>query len=167
VPRTLFAPNHFHHLSIPRFAARYPEARIVAGQTAIPRLRKKTGLSRIEAAEGASFLECRGTKTGETWLSLEAGGERTWVVCDAFFHVTREVTGAMGFALRATKTLPGLSIGNTFRWLALRDQAEYREWAQTALAGERPARLVVSHGEPVSGPGLNERLESLLRSRLR
>ena len=62
-PRVLFAPNHFHHLSLARFRDRYPQALAVATWTALTRLQAKghEGLSDVTAAApllpaGARFV---------------------------------------------------------------------------------------------------------------
>jgi hypothetical protein len=107
-PAILFAPNHYHHLSMARFRARWPKAAAVASETALPRLRAKghEGLMPIEAVAnllpaGARWLPCAGTRAGEAFLSIDDGGARTWIVSDAFFNVERPVTGVTGLALRA------------------------------------------------------------------
>jgi hypothetical protein len=171
-PRVLFAPNHFHYLSLARFVERYPKAIVVAGEGAAPRIAKRSEVEPRAAGSGlvppgVRFLECAGTKTGETWLSFtDDDGSRAWLVCDAFFHVTRPVTGMTGFILKSLGTLPGLCIGNTFRWLSVRDVATYRAWALDAIARERPRRMYMSHGEPVEGEDLPERLTELVKRRL-
>jgi hypothetical protein len=170
--RVLFAPNHFHHLSLTRFAVRYPSALTIATSVAIPRLTSKghDGLVAVSEAasmlpHGAHFLECAGTRAGEGWISLESD-RRTWIVCDAFFHVTRHVTGAAGIFLRVTRAWPGLSLGETFRWFALRDAPSYRAWALEMLERERPKRMLFSHGEAVEREDLPEELARLIRLRL-
>jgi|SRR5579883_2991670 len=176
-PRVLFAPNHFHHLSLRRFHERWPEARVVAGAVAIPRLQKlgHAAVTHVDAVTdllpaGARWLEAEGTRAGETLLSLprDDGGAagRTWIACDAFFHVERRVTGLAGVALRALKTTPGLAIGQTFNWVALRDRAAYRAWVLAALERERPTELWMSHGDRVARADLPEVLGELVRRRV-
>lgn len=189
-PEILFAPNHYHHLSLAKWRARFPKARIVASEGARPRLSKQkkivaAGLT-IEPLESVAselprdvrFLVCPGTKTGETFLSIpfrarEPGqtGEgagvsaRALLVCDAFFHVTRPTTGLMGFILRATDTAPGLTIGKTFMWLALKDRAAYGTWLRRVLAEEAPTKLFFSHGAPYD-VGTREELDRLVSRKL-
>ena len=172
-PRILFAPNHFHHLALPRFREQWPAALVVAGRLAIPGLKKRGHDTVVHIDEatpllppGARWLECEGTRAGETLLSIEGATGRTWIACDAFFNVERPVTGVMGVVLHALKTTPGLAIGQTFNWLALRDRRVYREWALAALERERPTTLWMSHGETVVRPDLSEVLSQLVRARV-
>jgi hypothetical protein len=169
-PRILFAPNHFHHMSLKRFAERWPRARVVAGSRAIARIARKSGIVPRPVIEtedllprGARWLECDGVATGETWLALD-GGEL--LVSDSFFNVTREVTGFEGFMLRAMKTLPNLVIGSTFLMVGVRDARTYREWALAAIERIAPNKLWVSHGDAVEGDDLAEHLSSLVRARV-
>jgi hypothetical protein len=115
--------------------------------------------------EGARFLRCAGLKTGEVWLSFSDEGRRTLLVCDAFFHVCRPVTGVAGFLLRRLGIASGLKIGDPFRWLAVADRAIYRAWAAETLRREAPTRLAVSHGDPLEAEDLAQSLSSLVDAR--
>lgn len=172
-PRVLFAPNHFHHLSLQRFRERWPDAVAVASEAALPRLRDKghEGLGGLESASallppGATWLRCEGTKSGEAWLSVPRGAGRAWIVCDAFFHVTRPLSGMTGLALRALAVAPGLRVSRTFRWLAVRDRAAYRAWALEKIAREAPSELHVSHGETLAAADLPARLTEAIERAL-
>lgn len=174
VPRVLLAPNHFHHLSLERFRARYPDAIAVAAKSALSRLQAKghRGLRDVMEVEdllpaGSRVLCPEGLRSGETWLSLAGENDaRTLLVGDAFFHVLRPVKGVPAFFLRRLHTLPGLCIGDTFRWLAVRDRAAYRRWATDVLAREQPRRLAVCHGEILASDDLAQRLISLVEARV-
>ncbi len=169
--RVIVAPNHFHHMGLPTFRARYPEARVVASERAIPRLLAQghEGLEPIERTllpAGLSFHVASGVRTGETFLSYEVGAVRTLLVCDAFFHVTRELRGPMGLALRATQTGPGLKTGRTFKYLAIADRDAYVRWVGETLRTIRPGRVRFSHGAPIEGPRLVEDLLASVTERL-
>jgi hypothetical protein len=173
-PGVLFAPNHFHHLGLSRFRARYPDALVVAGEGALPRLKAKGhgGLRELTAAEpllpeGARLLRCAGLRTGEAWFSFIDDGKRTLLTSDAFFNVAAPVTGIAGFMLRRMQAAPGLQLGATFIWLGVRDRAAYRAWVRETLAREAPARILFSHGEPLEAADVSERLTDLIERRLR
>lgn len=158
--RVLVAPNHFHHMSLPRFRERYPKAIAVTSDGAFPRLTKQghVELHPLAAAEphlppGAHFIQPPGLRSGEAWLSLPGEGGPTWLVCDAWFNVTRKLTGLMSLFARVTRTGPGLSVGRTFRVLGVSDRATFLPFARTELDRERPAILLPSHGEPILAEG--------------
>jgi hypothetical protein len=188
-PRLLLAPNHFHHLglpewterypeavpiALPEWTERYPEAVPIASEQALPRLRRqhpRVTFRPLAEGErllpaGVSFLVPEGTKTGEVWLRIASPQGVAWVVSDAFFNVLRPVTGFPGVVLRATGTVPGLRIGATFTLLALGDRRRFAAWTLDRLAADRPVALAVGHGEPVLSEHLSDRLAELLRRRL-
>lgn len=167
-PRFLLAPNHFHHLSLGRFRQQWPEAQALAAPQALPRLSRRGHAGLL--AVGAEALDlgpvrlhpAAGTRTGETWVSAN----ETLVVCDAFFNLPGPLRGAMGAVLKATRTGPGLRLGRTFRWLALDEPKTYRAWAEAKLEELRPTRVVFSHGDPIEGGDVVERLQRALREAL-
>ena len=89
-PRVLLAPNHFHHLSLARFRARYPEVdcrKCEIGE--FPRLEAKghRGLRDVIEVEGllpsGSRVLCPGggfapAKPGCPWGSTSAARARFW-----------------------------------------------------------------------------------------
>lgn len=169
-PRFLFAPNHFHNVSIDRYAKRFPGAVAIASHGAIPRLRGKVKtpvepLESVALPAGAQFLVPEGTKSGEAWLSIDGATGPTWIVCDAFFNETRPVKGLFGFVLRQLKIAPGLCVGRTYTFLALRDSKKYLADVLAMTEKEKPARVLFSHGDPLE-EDVPEALTAILHQRL-
>jgi len=98
------------------------------------------------------LLDCEGTKNGETWLVVEREGQKTLIVCDAFFNVEEQCTGFEGFVLRRLRTVGGLQIGRTFGWVGIADKKRYRAWASETLEREKPTAIAFSHGAPLRDP---------------
>lgn len=168
---TLIAPNHFHHLALPAFRARYPEARVLASERAIVRLtsqghRDLRAIERASMPEGVSIHVAEGTRSGETFLSYTRAGKKTLVVCDAFFHVNTPVRGVIGAILHATATTPGLKVGRTFKYMALSDARAYRRWAEQTIRAVAPERVLFSHGEPLERAGVTDALLRAIDERL-
>lgn len=169
-PSVIVVPNHYHHLSLARFREHYPDAVAVAHPDAHARLSRKghDGLSSsIELPPHVSLLAGEGTKNGELWVEVDAPEDRSWLVGDAFFHMTRPLRGPAGWFLRFTKATPGLCIGDTFRWVGLREEARYRAWLLDRLAERPPSRVGFCHGEPFEGESVADELTSLAELRLR
>jgi hypothetical protein len=167
VPRFLVATNHYHWLGIPEWSARFPDARIVATKTAAPRLRSKLGreigaLDDVELPSGIRWLEAPGIGSGEIFVDAEG----TWIVCDAFFNEPEPGTGVMGFGLRLSGTIPGLRIGQTWKFLQLANRSVYKEWMLARLASAPPSGLIMAHGAPIGGSDLGTRLADLVRERV-
>ncbi len=172
-PQILFAPNNYHHLGLPSYRERYPEAAVVASRKALPRLSDK-GNKGLKAAEdvqadlpqGMRFLVSEGTKSGETFLSIPSEQGRTWIVCDAFFNAPGPIAGAQGVLLKMLRTAPGFCVGTTFWLLALKNTKAYLQWLKAKLDEEKPTRLLFSHGAPLEGDDLPERIWQLAQRRL-
>ncbi|MCZ7680230.1 MAG: hypothetical protein M5U28_16275 [Sandaracinaceae bacterium] len=172
-PSAALAPNHFHYMGLREARERYGDLACVASGTAAPRLTAKCGHDfasldalRERLPSSVTLLEPPGTKTGEVWLRVETDGGVAWAVCDAFFSVSRPLSGMMGLVLRATGTAPGLRIGSTFLWLALADRRAYRRWLEERLEEDAPRVLVPSHGDVIHDEALPERLRELAARRL-
>ena len=168
-PRVLVAPNHFHHMSLPRYRERYPDAWAVAAPGALARLGRKGHAGLRPCADvqpllpaGTHFLLPEGLKNGEAWLSFDDAGVRTWLVGDAFFNVIRPVTGVFGVAVRLLDVSPGLKLGRTFRWVGIRDTEAYRSFVREAAERERPAKLAFCHGDPLPAADIGERLVEMI-----
>jgi len=172
-PRILIAPNHYHHLALPLFRERYPDALVAASPVAIPRLERlgHTGVEPLAAArehlpDGVALIECEATKTGETWLEDRRDGGVELAVGDAFFNVAGPMRRVMGLALRVLRGAPGLCIGSTYRWLALADERRYHGWIRDYLAALDPQSVSFCHGDPIVGVDCGDRLIALAEQRL-
>lgn len=152
--RVLVAPNHYHHLAIPRYRNAFPEVTVIASDGARPRLAKQghadvRALDAVKLPDGVRLLPVEGVKNGETWMVVERDGNKTLVVCDAFMNVESECTGFEGFMLRRLRVVPGLQLSRTFTMLAIGDKKKYRQWATDTLEREKPDVMMFSHGAPL------------------
>jgi hypothetical protein len=166
-PEVLFAPNNVHHLSLEKFRERWPKAIACAATPALPRLSKlgHEGLRDVAEAplpEGAKLLVSEGTRSGETFLSLDGA----FIVADAFVNFQRPISGFTGLILKQLKISGGLGIGSLFCWFSVADKAKYKSWLFEQLDREKPKRFRFSHGAPFSEPDLVDRIKSLANDRL-
>jgi len=172
-PSLILAPNHYHHLALPRYLKRYPHAVPVASPGAIPRLKKQGHpyirdfhelLSKLPP--DVELVENPESKTGEVWVSVqESSGERTWIVCDAFFNVTQPMGGAFGKVLNLLQIQPGLRISRLFRALGVKNVKTYREWLLARIETDQPRRVVVGHGDILDGADVPHHLKQAVLQR--
>jgi hypothetical protein len=169
----LLAPNHFHHLGLPSYRERFPQAAVVCSSVARKRLEKKdhTGLQDLSSVapllgSKIKLLAADGCKNGEVFVVIESGAsERRWITCDAFFHENRPLKGFKGWVVKKLKTAPGLCLGGTFKMVGIGDKAAYRQWITQTLAEMPPTEILFSHGEPYRVSSVSE-ISALIARRL-
>lgn len=173
-PELILAPNYYHHLGVPELSSADRSLRVLSTRRAQARLERQLGSPPEDAAEvlparfpaGLRYVEPPGLQNGEAWVVAEGAGGVGWIVCDAFCAVPERPTGLEGALLRWTRTAPGLCIGATFKLLAVKERARYRDWLVERIRQEKPTILVVSHGAVISDPELPARLEAVVTARL-
>jgi hypothetical protein len=115
--RALVASNAFHHLGLPEWKRRFPDATVYAPAQAIARVRRKTRLPDVRplaelaarAGPHVDFLDMPHYRTGETLVRMRTPRGVLWYVTDMVFNF-REVPSnfGIGFLFRITNTAPGL-----------------------------------------------------------
>jgi len=101
--RALIAPNAYHHMGLPEWKARYPEAEIFAPAQSIARVEKQTKLGGIRPLAEATKLGDRVElidmphfKSGEVLVRWRIEGGWAWYVTDVFFNFPELPKGVVG-----------------------------------------------------------------------
>jgi hypothetical protein len=169
-PAVLVAPNHFHHLGLRPWVERFPAAKVVAHERAIPRLRKQVRgvefapLESVALPAGVRFLCPPGARTGETWLSVDLpDGGIGWFVTDAILNETRLPPGLVGWVMWAIGFRTGLMTNPAFKRFFVPSKAKYKAWVLEQLERERPVLFVPAHGQILRGAEVVERLGAATR----
>jgi hypothetical protein len=168
-PRFLLAPNHFHHIGIPAWKARFPDATVVAHPRALARLRKKVpgvtieDLAPLEAAlpEGVRVFGPPMAKQGETWVSVKTKEGAGWFVTDGIVNEQRLPGGLTGVIIRLAGFRTELMTNPFFKRFFLADKAAYKAWIGTELDRDNPVLFIPSHGAPLRGPDVSSRLRAV------
>lgn len=168
-PRFLLAPNHFHNAGLAPWKERFPGATVVAHPRALPRLRKRLpglelhGLEALEAAlpDTIRIFGPPSARQGEVLVSAKIAGGAAWFVTDAIVNQERLPGGATGLVMRLAGFRAELMTNPFFRRFFMGDRAAYRTWLSAELDRERPVLFVPSHGAPLRGPEVTERLQAL------
>jgi hypothetical protein len=167
-PRFLLAPNQFHTLGIAPWKARFPDARVVAHPRAHARLRRKLpgitieDLAPLTAAlpEGMRLFGPPMAKQGETWVSLRVKEGTAWFVTDAILNEVRLPRGPLGLLLRLVGFRAELMTNPLFKRVFLEDKAAYKAWVRAEIERDAPALFVPSHGAPLRGLDVPDRLRA-------
>jgi len=155
--RALIAPNSFHHLGLPAWKARYPDAPIFAPAQSIARIEKQSKLSGLRpVAEAAKLvgdrvelLDMPHYRTGEILIRWRVDGGWAWYVTDVAMNITSPLKGLFGLVFRLTKSTPGFrrnAVGGTFM---VKDKRALYAWIAEQAEKTPPRLLVMCHGAPV------------------
>jgi len=156
--RALVAPNAFHHLGLPAWKARFPDAAVFAPTQAIARVEKRTQLRDIRAlADAASIagpnlelVDMPHYKTGEVLVRIRTERGAVWYVTDIIMNfpvlpnhpIARIVFGLSGSG-------PGLKFNNVSPLFMVKDKKALRQWFADEFRKAPPRWLIPAHGDIV------------------
>lgn len=156
--RALVASNAFHHLGVPEWKARFPQAGLFAPAQSVARVARRSKLEGIRPiAEAASIagpdvelIDMPHYKTGEVLVRIRTARGLVWYVTDVIMNLpslpSNPIVKLM-FAL--SRSGPGLRFNNVAPLFMVRDKAALRAWLVQEFAKEPPAWLIATHGDIV------------------
>jgi hypothetical protein len=153
--RALVASNAFHHLGLPEWKTRFPDAALFAPAQAIARVEKRTGLPAIRPlADAASIagprvelVDMPHYKTGEVLVRIKTDRGDVWYVTDIIMNfpvlpkhpIAKFVFGISGSG-------PGLKFNNIAPLFMVKDKKALRRWFADEFAKAPPRWLITAHG---------------------
>jgi hypothetical protein len=165
--RALVATNGFHHMGIPEWKARFPNAAVFAPEQALARVRKKTGIATVEpVAEAAALagprlelVDMPHYRTGEVLARFETARGRAWYVTDIILNIRRMPRNpVVNLLYRMTASAPGLRWNQVGpRLIMVKDMRALKRWMREEFDRVTPRWLFTTHGETVDV--VNERKE--------
>ena len=165
--RALVATNAFHHMGIPEWKARFPNAAVFAPEQAVARVREKTGIATVEplasaaalAGERLELVDMPHYRTGEVLVRFETSRGRAWYVTDIILNVRRMPRNPIfNLLFRMTGSAPGLKWNQVGpRLIMVKDMRALRRWMREEFDRLTPRWLFATHGEIVDV--VNERKE--------
>jgi len=160
--RALVATNAFHHLGIPKWKARFPDAQVFAPAQAVARVSQKTGLAvrpLAEAAEiaggGLDLVDMPHYKTGELLLKIDTPRGLAWYVTDVIMNLRELPANPIArIMFKLSRSAPGLRFNNIAPVFMMSDKRALRRWLADEWLKSPPRWLIPAHGEvaDMSGP---------------
>jgi hypothetical protein len=148
----IVVPNGFHRIDAPRYAARYPEAVVVAPPASIDRVRQVVpgvaGLDKLPRDAALVAEPLGGVPHESVLLHTDSRGAVTAIFTDAFFNLP-EVSGWKGLALKAIGSGSGPRVTRIARWTIVKDKAAYAAHLRRIAAMPGLARIIPGHGDVV------------------
>jgi len=171
--RALVASNAFHHMGLPAWKARFPEAQVFAPAQSIARVAAKTGLTGIrpvgEAAaicgERVTLTDMPHYKTGEVLVRIRAADGLAWYVTDVMMNMPELPAHPIArFAFRVTGCAPGLRMNRISPLFMVKNRLELWRWLRVEVDRDPPRWLIPAHGEVVDLSSTPTRLRDLFGS---
>jgi hypothetical protein len=156
--RALVASNAFHHLGLPEWKTRFPEADIFAPAQSIKRVKKQSKLSGIRPLSDAApvagsrveLIDMPHYKTGEVLVRITTDRGLVWYVTDVIMNL-RELPRQplMRTLFRLSGSAPGLKFNNIAPLFMVRNKRALRRWIANEFRSSQPSWLIATHGDVV------------------
>lgn len=156
--RALVASNAFHHMGLPEWKARFPDAAIFAPAQSIARVERQTKLKGIQrlatagpiAGARLELIDMPHYKTGEVLVRIKTERGLVWYVTD----IVMNLPGLPGnpvlkFLFKVTGSGPGLRFNNIAPLFMVRNKRELKRWLAAEADQAPPAWLIPCHGDIV------------------
>ena len=154
--QALVASNAFHHMGIPEWKARFPDAAVFAPAQSVARVKKKTGLADVRplaearalTGERLELVDMPYYRTGEALVRIHSGRGLAWYVTDIILNI-RELPDSLLLKLlfKMTGSAPGLRFNKVGPKLMVRHMRALRLWLEAEYERMRPRWLIATHGE--------------------
>ena len=154
----LVASNAYHHLGLPQWKARFPDAAIFAPAQAITRVEKHTKLGGIRPLADAASLtgprlelvDMPHYKTGEVLVRIATDRGAVWYVTDIIMNLPvlpkNPIVKGMFWA---SGSAPGLKFNNVAPLFMMKDKQAVRRWFADEFRKAQPKWLITAHGDDV------------------
>ncbi len=166
--------NGFHHLGLPAWEKRFPDARFYASPKAAIRIAKKN--KDVGALEPLSDLipllgddiglrDADGTKCGESWVWARTGGGYAWYTSDILANMPGLPKAFfVRQAFKLTGSAPGYRIFKLAMFAMVKDRkGVLRQFAQDVEKAP-PSIVIPGHGELITRASVAQETRDLLQS---
>lgn len=171
----LVAPGAFHHMGLPEWSARYPNAGLYGPTSAIahiakqhPTLKAIQSLDALRPSLPPDFEldEVAGCKHPDVFLAVKRADGTTWFTNELVSNnKAYPANFFLGLAFKLTGNHPGLNVNSLAAMLIRAKKPLVREYLQGKLQTVPPTRLVPMHGAVLEDAALGQKLGEVLRRR--
>jgi hypothetical protein len=158
--RYIVVPSGFHRMDAPRYAARYPDAKVLCPDAAKAKASKVVrvdgNLSEIPKDPGLTVETLDGESIQEAVLVARHGSGRTSLVFNDTLMNLPRYPGFMGWLYRAMGSGGAPKVTPLMKVFAVKDRAALRAHLERLAALPGLARAIPGHGDVVEGEATPE-----------
>jgi hypothetical protein len=154
--RALIASNAFHHMGIPEWKRRFPDAKVFAPAQAIARVERQTRLDSIRSLAETSaitgprldLIDMPHYRTGEVLVRMRTARGVVWYVTDVILNMpTLPTNPILKILFKLSGNAPGLKFNNIAPIFMAKDKKAVRRWLAAEYQKEPPLWLIATHGD--------------------
>ena len=154
--RALIASNAFHHMGIPEWKKRFPQAPVFAPAQAVARVERQTKLrgvlplSEANALAGPDLelIDMPHYRTGEALVRIKTARGPAWYVTDLILNIqVLPRNPLLKILFRLTGSAPGLRFNKIGPVFMVKDKAALKRWLAAEYEKDPPRWLIAAHGE--------------------
>lgn len=170
----LVASNAFHHMGLPEWKRRYPDAALFAPAQSIARVERQSGMSGIRpladaaaiAGPALELIDMPHYRTGELLLRVKTGRGLVWYVTDVIMNLpVLPDHPVVRLLFKVTGSAPGLRFNNVGPTFMVRDRKALRRWLADEVRKAPPAWLIPAHGRILEWAAHPEQTQRLFPAR--
>jgi hypothetical protein len=158
--RYVIVPSGFHRMDAPRYAARYPDAKVLcpdaARKGASKVVRVDGNLSEIPPDPGLTVETLEGASIQEAVLIARSGAGRTSLVFNDFLMNLPRYPGFKGWMLRAMGSTGAPKVTPLMKVYAVKNKPALKAHLERLAALPNLVRAIPGHGAVVEGPTTTE-----------
>jgi hypothetical protein len=168
----IVANNGYHHLGIPRWRQKFPNARCFAAPGAAKRIAKKNKeagelepLSALQPLLGddVGVIETPASKLGETWAWAKIAGGYAWYASDILINMPQLPPGFIVRTLfKLSKSAPGYRLFNFAVKFIIQDKKRALSVMLDDVRQHPPTVMVPAHGQILADASVPAQTEQLL-----
>jgi hypothetical protein len=156
--RALIASNAFHHMGIPEWKRRFPEAAVFAPAQSVARVERQTKLDGIRPLADAGaitgprleLIDMPHYRTGEVLVRIKTERGVVWYVTDIILNMPELPSHPIvGTLFRLTGSAPGLKFNNVGPVFMVKNRKALRRWLAAEYEKDPPRWLIATHGDVV------------------
>lgn len=154
--RALVASNAFHHMGIPEWKQRFPDAAVFAPAQAIARVERQTSLQGIRPLADAAaiagprveLIDMPHYRTGEVLVRIRTDRGLVWYVTDVIMNMpVLPAHPIVKLVFKLSGSAPGLKYNNIAPLFMVKDKKALRQWFGDEYRKAPPRWLIAAHGD--------------------
>ncbi|HWI14629.1 MAG TPA: MBL fold metallo-hydrolase [Burkholderiales bacterium] len=158
----IVASNAFHHLGLPEWKRRFPQAAVYAPAQSLARVERKTRITGIRpladaagvAGHAVELIDMPHYKTGEALVRMKSSRGLAWYVTDFMMNMTVLPANPLArLIFKVTNSAPGLKFNNITPLFMVQDKAALKRWLAAEFDKAPPQWIIPAHGDiAAAGP---------------